>query len=57
MFPHQSVHTLPCPATTSLATAANDVKPQTSYLVDETTDAITVARDGMIVQPSLDNST
>ncbi len=56
MFTYQTVHTLPCPAATSLTTATNHVKPQTSYFVDEATDSVAVSRDGMIVQPPLDHS-
>ena len=40
----------------ALATAANHPKPQTSNLVHETADAVTVARDGMIIQPALHNA-
>jgi hypothetical protein len=57
MFTHQTAHTIPCPAATSLTTATKYVKPQTSYLADETTDSIAVSWDGVIVQPPLDNST
>jgi hypothetical protein len=32
------------------------MEPKTSYLVHETTNAVTVARDGMIVQPALHNA-
>jgi len=56
MFSHQSVHTLPIPATTSLTATANHVKPHTSYLVNKTSNPVAVARDGMIIQPTLDNS-
>ena len=54
---HQTVHPLPRPArATSLAAATNDMQPQTSYLVHETTDPVTVARNGMIIQPALHNT-
>ena len=57
MTPHQAVHPSPRPAAaTSLATAAKHLEPKTSYLVHETTDAVTVAWDGMIIQPTLHNT-
>ena len=56
MLSHQMVHSLPSPTATSLAAAANDVKPQTSYFVHESADPVAVARDGVIVQPSLDDA-
>ena len=57
MTPHEALHPCPRPAiATSLTAATNHFEPQTSYLVDETGDAVTVARDGMIVQPSTHNA-
>ena len=45
MTPHEALHPCPRPAiATSLTAAANHFEPQTSYLVDETGDAIAVAR-------------
>ena len=57
MTSHKTLHPSPRPTTaTSLAAAAKHVEPKTSYLVHETTNAVTVARDGMIVQPALHNA-
>ena len=56
MMPRQALHPCPRPAvTTSLAAAANHLEPLTSDLVHNTTDAVSVARDGVIVQPALHN--
>ena len=50
-------HPSPRPATaTSLNTAAEYFQPETSHLVHEAADAVTVAGDGMIIQPALDNA-
>ena len=50
MKPRKSLHSLPRPATTTTLTAtAKDKQPVSSYLVDESVDAVTVARDGMII--------
>ena len=57
MTPREALHPFPCPSVaSSLATAANHAKPLTSDLVHETADAVTVARDGMIIQPALHNA-
>jgi len=54
--PHKATHAVPRPTmATALTTSANHTKPITSYLVHETADAMSVARDGMIVQPALHN--
>ena len=53
----QTLHPFPCPARpTTLAAAADHLEPQTSYLVHKTTDAVTVARHGVIIQPALNNA-
>ena len=53
----QALHPVPRPArTTTLAAAANHLKPQTSDLVDKTTEALTVAGHGVIIQPALNNA-
>ena len=50
-------HPSPRPATaTSLTTAAEYFQPETSHLVHEAADAVTVAGDGMIIQPALHNA-
>ena len=56
MFAHQTVHSSPSPTATSLAAAADTAKPQTSHLVNKTTDAVAVARNGVIIQPTLHNT-
>ncbi len=54
MKPRNTLHSLPRPpmATTLTATAKYG-QPVASYLVNETADAVTVARDGVIIQPAL----
>ena len=55
--PRKSLHSLPRPAAvTSLAATTKLKQPVASYLVHETVDAVTVARDGMIIQPALYNT-
>ena len=57
MTSRKTLHPSPRPATaTALTTAADTMQPETSYLVHEAADAVTVAWDGMIIQPSLDNT-
>ncbi len=57
MTPGKTLHPGPRPTTaTTLTTVADDFQPQTSHLVHEATDAVTVARDGMIIQPALHNA-
>ncbi len=57
MTPGKALHPGPRPTTaTTLTTVADDFQPQTSHLVHEATDAVTVARDGMIIQPALHNA-
>ena len=57
MTSRKTLHPSPRPATTTKLTAAADYpQPETSYLVHEAADAVTVARDGMIIQPTLDNA-
>ena len=54
MKPRKTLHSLPCPTTvTTLTAAAKHGQPVASCLVNETADAVTVARDGMIIQPAL----
>ena len=53
----QALHPFPSPTRpTALAAAANHLKPQTSDLVDKTTEAVTVAGHGVIIQPALNNA-
>ena len=53
----KTLHPFPIPAaTTSLTATAEHGKPMTSDLVDESTDAIAVARHGVIIQPALHNT-
>ena len=53
----ETLHPSPRPATATTLTAAADYfQPKTSHLVHEAADAVTVARDGMIIQPTLDNT-
>ncbi len=57
MTPCETLHPFPGPSFgSSLATAANHAKPQACDLVHETADVVTVARDGMVVQPALHNA-
>ena len=57
MMPRKALHPNPCPTpATSLAASANHPEPQTSDLVYESTDAVTVAWDGMIIEPSPHNA-
>ena len=51
------MHSVPCPlAATTLTPPTDDRQPEPSDLIDEPTQAVTVARDGMIVQPTLHNT-
>ena len=53
----EAMHALPCPTrATKLAATSNDVMPETSHLVNETTNVVAVAGDGMIVEPPPDNA-
>lgn len=57
MKPRETPHSLPGPTmATTLTTAAKHRKPVASNLVPETADAVTVARDSMIIQPSPHNA-
>ena len=57
MMPRETLHSLPSPTTATTLTATTyQRQPVTSYLVDETADAVTVARHGVIVQPALHNT-
>ena len=57
MTSRETLHPSPGPATTATLTAAADYfQPKTSHLVHEAADAVTVARDGMIIQPALHNA-
>ena len=51
------MHSFPCPlAATTLTPPPDHRQPEPSDLVDEPTQAVTVARDGVIVQPALHNT-
>ena len=51
------MHSVPCPlAATTLTPSADYRQPKPSDLIDETIQAVTVARNGMIVQPALHNT-
>ena len=39
-----------------MTATSNHVQPQTGHLIDETTDPVTVARDGVKIQPTLNNA-
>src|SRR6056297_4262150 len=53
----KTLHPFPCPTTaTSLAASANLRQPQTCHLVDEAAQALTVARNGVVIQPPLNNT-
>ncbi len=53
MNPRETLHSLPGPPTATTLTATPKYsKPVSSYLVDKTADAVTVARDGVIIQPA-----
>ena len=55
--PREALHPLPGPTlATSLTAAAEHVEPLTSDLVDETSDAVAVAGDGVVIQPALHNT-
>jgi len=57
MTPGKTLHPIPRPTTaTSLTAAAEHVEPKTSDLVYKTANAVTVARDGVIIQPALHNT-
>ena len=57
MTPAKALHPRPRPATATLLTAAADYAyPKTSYLVNKAANAATVARDGVIIQPTLYNA-
>ena len=57
MKPRQTLHSLPGPTTTTTLTATSKCgKPVSSYLADETADAVTVAGDGVIIQPAPHNA-
>ena len=58
MLTCKTLHPIPRPTfATALTATTEHVKPQTSYLVNETTNPVAVAWDGVIVQPALDNTT
>jgi len=51
------MHSFPCPlAATTLTPPTDHRQPKPGGLVNETTEAMTVARNGMIVQPALHNT-
>jgi len=53
----EPLHSFPCPlAATTLTPPTDHRQPKPSDLVNETTQAVTVARDGVIVQPALHNA-
>ena len=53
----EPLHSVPCPlAATTLTPATDHRQPEPSGLVNETTQAVTVARNGVIVQPALHNT-
>ncbi len=53
----EPLHSVPCPlAATTLTPTTDHRQPEPSDLVNETTQAATVARDGVIVQPALHNT-
>lgn len=57
MLADQPLHPRPCPAVLSSLTATPDhPEPVASHLVHKASDAVAVARHGMIVQPSLHHS-
>ena len=50
----ETLHPSPSPAAaTTLTAAAQHAKPLSSHFVDKTPQAVTVARDGVIIQPAL----
>jgi len=50
----EPLHSFPCPlAATTLTPPTDHRQPEPSDLVNEATQAVTVARDGVIVQPAL----
>ena len=54
MFPHKAAHPFPRPATaTALTPTTNQPQPNTAHLVHETTNPPTVARHGVVIQPTL----
>ena len=58
MLSCETLHTVPGPAfATSLTASTKHEEPQTSYLVDEATNPMTVAGHSVIIQPTLHNST
>jgi len=53
----EPLHSFPCPlAATTLTPLTDHRQPEPSDLVNETAQAVTVARDGVIVQPALHNT-
>ena len=53
MLSSESLHSLPCPTVAAtLAPAMNHHQPEFRDLIDETTQSMTVARDGMVTQPA-----
>lgn len=57
MTSRHTAHPLPRPTrATALAAATQGRQPQTSHLVHETADPVTVARHSMIIQPALHNT-
>ena len=53
MLTSKPLHPVPCPTiAATLTTAANYRQPQLCDLVNKTAQALTVARDGMVTQPS-----
>ena len=51
------MHSCPCPlAATTLTPPTDHRQPEPCDLIDETAQAVTVARDGVIVQPALYNT-
>jgi len=51
------MHSFPCPlAATTLTPSADSRQPKPCDLIDEPTQAVTVAWNGMIVQPTLHNT-
>ena len=53
MTPRYALHSFPGPPTATTLTAASKYgKPVSSDLVDKTTDAVTVAGNGVIIQPA-----
>ncbi len=56
MLPYKSVHSCPRPSrSTTLTTATKYMEPDSSYLVDETFNPVSIAGYGMEIEPAAHN--